>query len=139
MRQNNATILILNSVCFDGRKYFSDVWLVQKTANDLLILNKSSVKRIRISGGIYIYIYIWKISLIPLNFYGFCKYLFNVQNLSLKYIKFWFSLTLSIIYRKSFAMSILSLNSKLHHSQNDVVLVLESMVKLVFKKIFYTE
>jgi hypothetical protein len=62
--------------------------------------------------------------LTPLNFRGFCRHLPNI------YIKLWFSLTLPLPYRKSFAMPILPLTPKLYHSQVDIILVLESGVKL---------
>ena len=54
----------------------------------------------------------------------------NVEKLLLRCIKLWFSFTSPLSYRKSFTISILPPSPKLHRSQIDAVLVLESGIKL---------
>ena len=67
-------------------------------------------------------IYLGKLHLPP-ELLRFLQTPSNVQKLSFRCIKLWFSLILPLPYRKSFAMLILPLTPKLHSSQNDAVLV----------------
>jgi hypothetical protein len=47
------------------------------------------------------FFFLGETSLTPLKFGHFCRYPLNVQNLSLRCIKLWFSLTLPIPYTKN--------------------------------------
>jgi hypothetical protein len=67
-----------------------------------------------------------------MNFGHFGKYFSNVQNLSLKYIKVWFSLTLPFCIENPNGMSILLLTLKLKLRCFENGIVLESGVKLAF-------
>jgi hypothetical protein len=68
----------------------------------------------------------------PMNFDHFCKYPSNVQNLSLKCIKVWFSLTLPFRTENFNGMSILPLTPKLKLRRFENNVVLELGIKLTF-------
>jgi hypothetical protein len=88
--------------------------------------------------NIIVYLKKWKMngetSLTPLNFGYFCKYPPNVQNLSLRCSKVWFSLTLPIPYRNTSLIDYFTLTPKLKLRCFGNSVVLESRVKLVLPR-----